>query len=153
MTRDTHNFLRRSRTRVRGFTLIEAALTMSIVGIGLVSMLQLLAAGTAANFDGNETTTAVNLAKCVREQTLKMTFADVLTLDGAVHQPPVDSRGIEIAGFDDWRQAIDVQPINRDNLPLEILDANPQGVRVVVAITHNGRNVCDLSWHRFKPMP
>jgi hypothetical protein len=140
-------------SRHRGFTLLEAALTTMIVGVGLVAMLQLLAAGTSANLEGNEMTTGVNLAKSVRELTLKMTFNDVLGLDGRTYSPPVDSRGVAIAGFGDWTQNVDVQAVDRDRLTLDIVEPTPQVVRVTVSVTHNAQPVCDVSWYRFKPMP
>jgi len=51
----------------RGFTLIEAALTTVIIGVGVMSMMQLLAAGTASNLGSAELTTGINLAKNIRE--------------------------------------------------------------------------------------
>src|SRR5690349_6272577 len=51
-----------ARRREGGFTLVEAALTMVIIGTGVVAMLQLLAAGTMSNSSAAELTTAVQLA-------------------------------------------------------------------------------------------
>ena len=137
----------------RGFTLIEASLTMVIIGVGVVAMLQLLAAGTVANIDGSELTTGVNFARSVRELTLKRTFAEVRAMDGASYTPPIDSRGVAVAGFDGWTQTVDVQSVDRDRITLDIVDPNPQAVRVTVSITHNGQQVCNLIWYRFRPVP
>ena len=142
-----------ARHRRSGFTLLEAALTTVIIGTGLVAMLQLIAAGTAANVSGAEMTSATNLAKNVREYSLKQTVAQVRALDGDSYTPPIDSRGEQISGFDNWTQLIDVQAVDRDRLTTDIIDANPHAVRVTVKVQHNGRNVCDMSWYRFKPMP
>src|SRR3712207_2741458 len=60
----------------RGFTLIEAAMVTVIIGVGVVGMLELLAAGTLSNTKGTELTTAINLANNVREFTLAMPFLD-----------------------------------------------------------------------------
>src|SRR5215216_2166023 len=65
--------VRRAR---RGFTLIEAAITTVIIGVGCVSMLTLLGAGTMANNEGAELTTAMNLAGNVREAMAGVAYTD-----------------------------------------------------------------------------
>jgi prepilin-type N-terminal cleavage/methylation domain-containing protein len=60
----------------RGFTLIEAAMVTVIIGVGVVSMLQLLAVGTVSNSEGTELTTAINLANNIREASLALAFSD-----------------------------------------------------------------------------
>jgi len=50
------------RRGVRGFTLIEAAMTTAIIGIGVVALLELLATGTRSNVNASELVTATNLA-------------------------------------------------------------------------------------------
>jgi type II secretory pathway pseudopilin PulG len=132
----------RVRRHRAGFTLIEAALTTMIVGIGLVATLQLLAAGTSANIDGTNTTTGVNLAR-----------NEVRALNGDVHNPPVDSRGTTIAGFNNWTQSIVVQPVDPDRLNTVIIDPDPDVVRVTARVHNNGSYVCELTWYRFRPMP
>lgn len=154
MIRHPHNFLsRRPRRTARGFTLIEAALTTTIVGVGLLAMLQLIAAGTTANISGAQTTTAVNMAKSIREMSLKMSFDEVRAMDGTMHTPPVDSRGMAMAGFDDWIQVVDVQTVDPDRLTADTASTLPHAVRVTVTVVHNGRNVSEMSWYRMKPMP
>jgi Tfp pilus assembly protein PilV len=73
--------VRVSRRRSGGFTLIEAAIVTAIVGIGIVGLLELLAAGSMANINSKQLTTAVFLANNVNEMmqgqdlpTLKATF-------------------------------------------------------------------------------
>lgn len=60
----------------RGFTLIEAAMVTVIIGVGVVSMLQLLAAGTQSNSEGTELTTSINLANNIREMSLGLAYYD-----------------------------------------------------------------------------
>ena len=48
------------RGRSRGFTLIEAAIVTAIVGIGIVGVLELLAAGSMSNAESTKLTTATN---------------------------------------------------------------------------------------------
>src|SRR3954462_11224114 len=64
------------RGRRRGFTLIEAAMTTMIIGVGCVSMLALLGQGTLANNEGTELTTAMNLAGNIREAMAGLNYAD-----------------------------------------------------------------------------
>ena len=64
------------RPRRRGFTLIEAAMVTVIIGLGVVGMLELLAAGTVSNSEGTELTTAINLANNVRELSLGLAYYD-----------------------------------------------------------------------------
>jgi prepilin-type N-terminal cleavage/methylation domain-containing protein len=143
-------YARNNFSRRRGFTLIEASLTTVIVGVGFVAMLQLFAAGTAANVRGTINTTGINLAKNVREMSLKMKFAELPTLNGKTYSPAVDSRGIAISDFDNWSQSVVVHPVDPDKLTLDITDADPDAVRVTVTVLHNGTKVCDLSWFSLK---
>jgi prepilin-type N-terminal cleavage/methylation domain-containing protein len=145
--------VRKGSTTRRGFTLIEAALATVIVGIGIVATLQLLAVGTSANVDGTQQTTALNLTKGVREMSLKLSFADVLALHGDSYQPPKDSRGVELVGFDEWRQTIEVRAVHPDRLATPIVDPTPDMVRVTVRVTQNDKPVSELSWFRARPMP
>src|SRR3954466_12644353 len=62
-----------------GFPLIEAALVTTIISFGVLAMLQLLAVGTVSNSDGAEMSTAINLAKSVREMMIGMPIADPTT--------------------------------------------------------------------------
>jgi Tfp pilus assembly protein PilV len=145
-----HNLYRR---RQAGFTLMEAAMTTMIVGVGLVATLQLLAAGTASNIDGARTTTGVNLARGIRELTLKMTFDEVRALDGRTYNPPIDSRGTAVNGFDQWSQAVTVQAVDKDGLTTQIVDPTSHAVRVTVVVSQHGKEVSSLSWYRFLPTP
>src|SRR5262245_9589871 len=111
MIQRPHNFYRR---RQAGFTLLEAALTTMIVGVGLVATLQLLAARTTSNIDGARTTTAVNLGRGVREMTLNMTFDEVRALNGRSYHPPIDSRGEAIDSLSQWTQTVAVQTVDPD---------------------------------------
>jgi prepilin-type N-terminal cleavage/methylation domain-containing protein len=147
-----HNIFAR-QTRPRGFTLIEASLTTVIIGVGFLAMLQLLAAGTMTNIRAIESTTAVNLAKNVREMSLKKKFSEISALDGASYQPPIDSQGEALSDFANWKQTVAVHAVDPDRMTLDISNATPSAVRVSVQIEHNGERVCDVSWYAFDPNP
>src|SRR5258706_6693842 len=57
----------RARRARRGFTLIEAALATAIVGVGILSMVKLVAACTHGNSLARQITTATLLADHVQE--------------------------------------------------------------------------------------
>jgi prepilin-type N-terminal cleavage/methylation domain-containing protein len=137
----------------RGFTLIEAALVTVIVGVGFMALLQLLAAGTISNLQGAQTTTGMNLAKNVREMSLKMPFAELMDLDGQSYNPPIDSRGTALTDFANWTQTVDVQPVDPDKLTLDVAADPPDAVRITVTASHNGRIVCSTSWYAFDGTP
>jgi type II secretory pathway pseudopilin PulG len=143
----------RTRKPARGFTLIEAALVTVIVGVGFMALLQLLAAGTVTNVQGAQTTTGMNLAKNIREMSLKHPFAEVLDLDGNSYAPPVDSRGAALDGFDNWSQAVKVQAVDPDRLTLDVSADPPDAIRVTVTVSHNGQVVCSSSWYAFNGTP
>lgn len=140
----------RALRRRPGFTLIEAALTTMIVGLAFVAVLQLIASGTASNVQAAETTTAVNLAKCLRDQALGKEFGQVLAMNGASHQPPVDADGAPLVEFAEWKQTLAVHAVDVQHLSHEVSDADPSAVRVTATIEHNGEKVCDLNWYAFK---
>jgi Tfp pilus assembly protein PilV len=66
----------RHHTAARGFTLIEAAMVMVVISVGIIAMLELLASGTAANGDAAKSTTGMALAASVREWSTGLAFYD-----------------------------------------------------------------------------
>jgi prepilin-type N-terminal cleavage/methylation domain-containing protein len=161
------------RRRSRGFTLIETALTVSIVGVGIVAMCQLLAAGTSANVDATELTTGTAIAKNIREFSLKLAFKeptagatgwglnsgeswnnpatldDVNDLNGATFQPPIDSTGAKMTTFGTWKQTVTVVSVDPNRLTLTTTNGSTSADRVTVTVYHNNAKVCDLTWYAF----
>jgi Tfp pilus assembly protein PilV len=139
--------------RASGFSLIEACLATVIIGVGVVAMLELIAAGTRVNVDGAELTTGINLARNVREMTLKLPFAQLKALDGTNYATPIDSRGIALTGFDGWAQTISVSSVNPDQLTTTISDPDPDAVRITVTTLRNGSTVANIHWYAFNGTP
>jgi hypothetical protein len=137
-----------------------------IISVGVVSMLQLLAAGTVANSEGTELTVAVNLANNVREMSLGMAYYDpqqptawntkettvaawdnIMDLDGADFSPPIDSRRLPIGGYPGWRQVVDVESVSRDKVTEVVADTTGEPTaRVTVAVKRSGATVYRTSW-------
>ena len=155
-----------------GFTLIEAALVTSIVGIGVVAMLQLLAAGTTSNSAGAEMTTALNLAKGIREMSLGLAFVDDVTptnwgadagesnvglyddiddLDGKAFNPPIDAMRLTLNDHANWEQRVVVQSVDPDRITVAVPNGTSPASRITVTINRNGQKICDISWTTFDP--
>jgi type II secretory pathway pseudopilin PulG len=139
--------------RSGGFTLIEASLTTIIIGVGVMAMLQLLAAGTVNNIQAFEMTTAANVGKAIREVTVQKSLAQIIAMNGTYHEPPWDSRSQPMNDLPHWRQTITVQAVDPNKLTLNITDPSPSAVRVSVAVSHNGQPVTTLSWYTFAATP
>lgn len=142
-----------SRRPRRGFTLIEAALTTTIIGVGVVAMLQLLAAGTVSNVDGAQQTTGINLARNMREMSLQYTFDQIRGLNNKTYKPAVDSQGHAINEMPDWAQSITVAQVDPKNLTKTTSAGTPTAVRVTVTVLHNVEKISELSWYQFHATP
>jgi hypothetical protein len=163
----------RRRGRSRAFTLMETALATVIVGVGCVSMLALLGAGTQANSDGTELTTGMNLASNIREGLTGVYFTDPTTpthwgvendeatlaayddlddFDGKSFSPPIDARRNSLgADYSTWTQSVKVESVRPDNLSVTMahLTLAPElrpTSRVTVTVFHNNRPVFTQSW-------
>ncbi len=102
--------------RRRAFTLIEASLAIIIVGTGVVAAAHLLAVGTRTNVNSHRVTTALNLAVSIREMTLGQDPEETLALHDQVLSPPLDARGMEIAGVEGWSQHVSVERADPNNI-------------------------------------
>lgn len=132
----------------RGFTLIEAAIVTAVVGIGVVSMVQLFAAGSMANLESTQLTTAVFLANNVNEMLQGKTYSTLKsTYDNANYTPAIDANGTSITGFSDWKQSISVKYVDRNRLTLVVPDTQVEPTsRVTVTISHHNSPIYTASW-------
>jgi prepilin-type N-terminal cleavage/methylation domain-containing protein len=165
--RSTRNIfgLGTARSRRRGFTLMEVALAITIIGIGILSMVKLVAACTQENSLAKQMTVGMLLADHVQEamaglpfndpflvntyfgpepgETLA-SFNDIDDFDGSTFNPPIDSLRQKMPQFSQYSQVISVWPV----LPIQLNgNTNPAApviakstytgaVRVVVIITY-----------------
>jgi len=172
----TPKIVGRTRGRRGGFTLIEAAITTVIIGVGCLAMLQLLGAGTVANGEGTELTKAMNLAGNIREcltgvafcdpvvkdnwgldtgesMTVLSTLDDLDDFDGKTFSPPIDARRAKLTSpnYNGWSQTVKVESVNPDDLTKvkAHLTLEPQlrpASRITVSVIHNGKTVYTQSW-------
>jgi len=131
-----------------GFTLIEAAIVTAIVGIGIVGVLELLCAGSMANMDSAQLTTAVYLANNVDEMMQGKTYSTLKsTYDNRTYDPPVDATGAALSNFGGWKQVVSVKYVDHNLLTSVVPDAQVEPTsRVSVSILHNGYAVYTATW-------
>ena len=159
--------------RRRGFTLIESALVTVIVGLGVVATLELLANGTSANAESTQLTTAIHLARNIREMSLGLhfydpqtpdnwgvetgetlaTFDDLDDLDGKAFSPPIDARRQVLNSYTNWQQAITVETVDIDKLTLNVPKGSEPSNRITVVISHRGRPIYRTSWLSVDAIP
>ena len=145
----SHATARRRRGR-HGFTLIEAMLVTVIIGVGCVAMLGLLAAGTVANGESTETTTAVNFANGINELTANTPYAQLRTIGsstGRTYQPPIDGLGNDLTGHPEWSQTVTVRYVMPTNLNFAVPESQIEPTsKFTVAVKKNGVTVYTTSW-------
>jgi Tfp pilus assembly protein PilV len=134
--------------RTAGFTLIEAAIVTAIVGIGIVGLLELLAAGSMANINSKQLTTAVFLANNVNEMMQGKDYDELkTTYDNVTYRPPKDGRGVDLVGFDTWQQIIDVSYVLPQRLTTVVPDSQVEATsRVTVKIMANNEIIYQTQW-------
>jgi prepilin-type N-terminal cleavage/methylation domain-containing protein len=130
----------------RGFTLIEAAMATVIIGVAFTAMLQLLAAGTVANRESTDLTTAINLANNIHEAAMRMPYDDLFDLEGP-HNPAVDSRLQNLNGMPGWSQVVDVRYVDHSRLTLPVPDTQLEPTtRITVSVQRHGKEIYKMSW-------
>lgn len=162
----------RSRSR-KGFTLVETALAMVIVGTGVMALLQLLAAGSMVNSSGTTLTTAVNLANNIHEITIGLPFQNpthpgtlakdsggptaytyLWDMNGDTYSPPLDVRRNPITTYANWSQQVTINTVDPTNVTASRPnDPTVPTARVTVVIKHNSTVVYTVSWLITAPNP
>jgi Tfp pilus assembly protein PilV len=157
----------------RGFTLMETALVTIIVGTGVVAVMQLLAAGSMASRQGQDMTTAIQLANQIHEMSLSMTFSDPVTptqwgpsagetlatyndvtdLDGQTFSPPIDARRQTLADLANWSQSVVVNSVDPNRITTIVPKGSSRGQQITVTVSHLGQAVWSESWFVFDGNP
>jgi hypothetical protein len=146
--------LHRSISRA-GFTLLETALATIIVGVGILSMIQLFAACTIENVTGSHMTTAMLLANNIQEMMAALPFNDPSygstyfgpepgevwpnyndtdDFDGLSFNPPIDSFKNQIPALSQYTQKISVMPV----LPNQLNGNTNELAPTIVKTTYTG---------------
>ncbi len=114
-------------------TLVEVAIAIVIIGVGVMALMQLTAACTFQNRAASQTTSAVLLAGQMREMLADLplndptvgstnfgaesgeslaSYDDVDDFDGKAFSPVIDASRSTLDGFDGYSQSIVVNPVN-----------------------------------------
>jgi len=138
----------RRRRPLLGFTLIEAAIVTAIVGFGIVGMLQLIAAGSMANTESTEVSTAMGLASNIHEMATGVPYGSMLSkFKSYTKAPPVDTKENTINELPNWAQIVTFQYVDPNNITLVVPDSQaPATGRLTVTITHRNRLIYTTSW-------
>ena len=157
-----------------GFTLVETAVAIVIVGLGIGAILISAASGSRANDHGRKLTQATFLAQEVREWTLRLPFSDPDAFDannppgpdgsdpqnlvddlddllgndltGITYDPPRSGLGSAIADMVGWSQYIDLTWRSPDDLDSIVSDGTSDIVYVEVTISWKGEEMVKTGW-------
>ena len=165
----------RIQSRSRGFSLVECAFSVAIVGVAFVAIMQLWGTCTQGNRIASSTTAAMMLASQIQEATRSLpiadpasgiatfgpeagemlsSFDDVDDFNNQSFSPPIDSNRSQISDLSGYTQQIRVVPVGATDL-----DGNLDGtsiptttytgaVRVTVTVLQGQSEAATLSWIR-----
>jgi len=160
-------------TTRRGFWLVESAVAISVVGIGIVAIVGSQQAWHIQAVASEELATGMRLATEIREMSLLLPSNDPITgsatwgpeagelipidlddlddLDGAVFAEtdgsgPLDATGTVIVGMSDWIQHIQVQCVDPFDVTSIVPDGLSEVVRIDVTVMHIGEEITRLTW-------
>lgn len=134
------------RRETAGFTLVEALMTILLLGIGLAAVLGAVNLGIRTSGEGAELTQAIFLAQEIRERTLRMDFADVVALNGIVYSPPINSHGETIAGMSGWSQSIQTSYRSPNDPSVVLASGTSDLVYVQVQASRGGQTHLTTGW-------
>ena len=135
------------RPRARGFTLLEAALTIIIVGVGVIAAAELLTVGTVMNKGAHSLTTATNMETNIRELSRDYSYEELLAINGKTYSPAVDARGTALPALAGWSQLVNVTTVDPNNLVLAMPPTSGSRLaRLTVTVSHNGNVIQQSSW-------
>ena len=162
---------RHSRITRRGFWLIESAIAIAVIGVGVVAV---VGSGQAWHFQAvasEELATGMRLATEIREMSLPandpitgsatwgeeageiipIDIDDLDDLDDEVFADadgsgPLDATGTVIIGMDGWEQRIAVQCVDQFDVTSIVPDSSSEVVRIEVTVFHNSEEITRLTW-------
>ena len=141
-------------------------MAMVIIGLGVVSLLELLAAGTMSNGAGTELTTAINLANNIHEISIGLAFTNpnapsrttglggdpstylgIWDMNGDVYTPPLDVTRHPIANYANWEQDVTVASVDSNSVTTTVPNnTSVPTARITVQVKHNGKLIYQETW-------
>lgn len=162
-----------NRTTRRGFWLVESAIAIAVIGVGVVAVVGSQQAWHIQAVASEKLTTGMRLATEIREMSLLLPANDPITgtavwgielgenvpmdiddlddLDGQTFASssssgPLDATGTTIVGMDDWEQQIAVQCVDPFNVTTVVPDGTSEVIRIEVTVLHNSIEITRLTW-------
>ena len=142
------NRRRRFRGRAAGFTLIEAAFAIIIVGLGTAALVGLFMAQTQANAYGRDLSTAVFLAEELRAMTDGVAFDQLGSFDGRTYNG-ADADGQALPGLGEYLQTLTVGQVDPTDLS-PYVGSDPQMRLLTATVSYAGEPMTQISWLRGK---
>ena len=157
----------------RGFWLVESAIAIAVIGIGIVAVAGSHQSWHQQQVVSDELATGMRLAKEIREMTLILPSSDPITgtgvwgveggesmpvdlddlddLDGAVFSDndgsgPIDATRAIIVGMDDWEQQVSVECVDSFDVTLTVPDGTSDTIKIEVITLHDGNEIARLVW-------
>ena len=164
--------VKRCTTR-RGFWLVESAIAIAVIGVGIVAVAGSQQAWQIQQVESDKMATGMRLATEIREMSLMLPAVDPVTgdsvwgaeigevipidlddlddLDDATFSDadgsgPIDATGSIIVGMDDWEQRITVSCVDPFEITQTIADGASDTVRIEVQAWHEGIEIARLTW-------
>jgi type II secretory pathway pseudopilin PulG len=161
------------RSMRRGFWLVESAVAIAVIGIGVVAVVGSQQAWHIQSVASEELATGMRLATEIRELSLLLPATDPITgnttwgtelgevlpfdaddlddLDNAVFSQsdgsgPIDATGTIIVGMQDWEQRVVVKSVDPFDIAQVVADGASDTVRIEVTVLHNGKEIMRLPW-------
>ena len=130
----------------RGFTLVEAAVAIVVIGLGIVALLGAMGAGARNVHASEQTTRGVMLAQEVREWTSTLTYEQLTAMGGNTYSPPRDGRGQPFNDFQYWAQTIELTWLDPKDFSQTLSPGASDLVEVWVTISYQDQPVYRTSW-------
>jgi len=158
-----------SRNEKRGFTLIEALISIVLLGIAIAALMVSNGAMTSANGAGIEISTAEFLIEQIREltaglptvdpQTGKVTFGsesgeslgtydDVDDFKAKTYCPPINAARTQLTAYSAYTQQITIEKVLATDLTMVDTTGASDFFRVTVTVLLNGKELSRTSWVR-----
>ena len=152
----------------KGFTLIEALISIVLLGMAIAALMVSNGALTNANGAGIEISTAEFLVEQIREMTASLPVRDPQTgagffgneegslslyddtddFNGKTYSPPIDSSRAQLTAFSSYTQQITVENVSESNLSTHANNHSTDFYRVTVKVLLNGKELSRASWLR-----
>ena len=157
----------------RGFWLVESAVAIAVIGIGVVAVVGSQQAWHIQAVESEKLATGMRLATEIREMSLLLPANDPIT-GTAVWGPelnelipididdlddfddgifaagngtgPLDATGTVIVGMSNWEQQISVQCVDPFDVTSIVPDGSSEIVRIEVTVLHNDEEITRLLW-------